>query len=537
VSVISRNYEINQLNENVKRYCLVIVFLCCHFLVAQIAKDTSAVLDISLYKLKAELEAATLKSNAADIAKANLRLGDFFNHLKLYTEATKHYQAFLETHTSKDSLLVNVQNTLAGINLNLNKYEDAQHHALIGKHTSIELKYLKGQASSNLLLGSVAEKLGDYDEALDFQTESLSIFKTLNDSTGLAKTNENIGSIYEDLEQYNLAYTYFLTASRYAKNSDTDLQINITNNLGDIYRKTENYDEALVYTQNALQIAKTTNNETQQVSALKDMAKIYAALGNFEKAYTYLNNQRIASEDALVRNNMQLISAMEVMYGVRERKAEVELLNKQNQINKVRQQVIIIIASAVVLAFGLGLLYWIKRRKHEKHIFEYKQQLLQADLEKKTAEEQALNREIDIKISSLTNYSLHLAHKNKMLSDVSKTLSKLRGRQSDLVNKKLKELITHIELDINKNNEWTELMGYFSQIHPSFFKTLKNVASQKLSSSEMRLSMLLKLNLSSKEIAEILNITSDSVRIARYRLRKKLPLHSKEDLQGYLLNL
>jgi DNA-binding CsgD family transcriptional regulator len=80
-------------------------------------------------------------------------------------------------------------------------------------------------------------------------------------------------------------------------------------------------------------------------------------------------------------------------------------------------------------------------------------------------------------------------------------------------------------------------MSYFGQIHPSFFSKLKNDAKENLSSSEMRLCMLLRLNLSSKEIGEILRITSDSVRIARYRLRKKLPLESKDDLQAYLLNL
>ncbi|WP_299366053.1 tetratricopeptide repeat protein [Winogradskyella sp.] len=494
-------------------------------------------LDKKLYKLKVELETAKTAFNVPKIANAQLRLGDFFNQLGLYSEATKHYQAFLDIHKSEDSVLVNVQNVLAKINLNLNKYEDAKQHALISQKTSSQINFLKGKAVSNTLLGSVSEKQSNYEEALQYQNVSLSIFKTLNDSTGLARTNESIGSIYEDLEQYDLAYSYFLMASQYAVNSDSDLQINIINNLGDIYRKTKAYDQAIEKTQKALQLAKDNNNQTQQVSALKDLSKIYAELGDFEKAFHYLNNQSIVNENELVKNNTQLISAMEVLYDVKEKEAEVELLNKQNQINKVQQQVTLVLASAAFLAFVIGLLYWNKRRKHEKHIFEYKQQLLQADLDKKIVEEEALNREIDIKISSLTNYSLHLAHKNKMLSDISKTLTKLRGRNNELIDKKLKDLVKDIESDLDNKSEWTELMGYFGQIHPGYFETLKKAASQKLSSSEMRLCMLLRLNLSSKEIAEILHITSDSVRIARYRLRKKLPLDSKEDLQEYLLNL
>ncbi|WP_157811716.1 helix-turn-helix transcriptional regulator [Tenacibaculum sp. SZ-18] len=48
--------------------------------------------------------------------------------------------------------------------------------------------------------------------------------------------------------------------------------------------------------------------------------------------------------------------------------------------------------------------------------------------------------------------------------------------------------------------------------------------------------MLLRLNLTSKEIAEILNVTPDSVRVARYRLRKKLPISPKEDLVNFMLH-
>ncbi|MCB0469322.1 MAG: helix-turn-helix transcriptional regulator, partial [Flavobacteriaceae bacterium] len=62
-------------------------------------------------------------------------------------------------------------------------------------------------------------------------------------------------------------------------------------------------------------------------------------------------------------------------------------------------------------------------------------------------------------------------------------------------------------------------------------------ASSELSPAELRLCMLLRLNLSSKEIASILRITPDSVRIARYRLRKKLTINTKDDLQTFILNL
>ncbi|MEM1002414.1 MAG: tetratricopeptide repeat protein, partial [Bacteroidota bacterium] len=427
--------------------------------------EYSSSYDTNLYRLKTKLELAKTLSDVEGVGQANIELGDFFYKSKLYSEATKHYQEFLDVNENVDTIFVNVQNKMALINLNLNQYKEAKKHATIGQNSSNQIKYPLGNATSKTLMGSVEEKQGNYEKALDYQRQSLVLFKSLNDSIGLAKTNESIGSIYEDLEKYDLAFKYFSMASDYSRGlKDSDLKISIINNVGDIYRKTKSYELAIKETQRALDLAVKTNNQAQQVSALKDLAKVNADIGEFEKAYEYLNNQRIVKEEELVNSNAQLITTMGVLYGLKEKQAEVELLSKQNEINKAEKKVILVIGIAVLLALVSVLMYWKKRRNHDRRIFDYKQKLLQAEIDRKTAEETALNKEIDIKISSLANYSLNLAHKNKLLSDVSKTLTKLNGRNSVLVNKKLKELAAEIDFDIKKSNEWAELTSYFSQI-------------------------------------------------------------------------
>ncbi|WP_338732602.1 tetratricopeptide repeat protein [Mangrovimonas cancribranchiae] len=520
----------------IKHFIFLLGFLTSLTLSAQ-NKQVGKAVDAELITLKTALNKATVLQDSQKIAMAYLKLAEFYNRLHIDSEATKHYQHYLDIESEKDTGFVYVKNALGAINLDLKKFKDAKHYLQQSLLVSQELNYSKGQAKTHALLGSVYEKTKAYKKALKHQNISLSIFKSLNDSTGLAITNENLGSVYEDLEKYNVAYKYFKKAFSYAENGRSDIKINIINNLGDINRKSGHYNKALSYTEQALLLAQETQNNSQIESALKDLARIYAGLGDFEQAYQYLSHQSIVNEQEIERHNAELVSAMQVLYEVKEKEAELKLLNKQNQINTVRQYIILVCAVALLLALSVGFLYWKKKRKHEQHILEYKQQLLQADLDKKTVEEAALKREIDIKVSSLANYSLHIAHKNKMLSDVSRTLSNLKDRNVVLIKSKLIEITKDINSDLSNNNEWTELMSYFGQIHPDFFETLKKVALNKLSSSEMRLCMLLRLNLSSKEIAEILRITSDSVRIARYRLRKKLPINSKDDLQAYLLNL
>jgi DNA-binding CsgD family transcriptional regulator len=74
-------------------------------------------------------------------------------------------------------------------------------------------------------------------------------------------------------------------------------------------------------------------------------------------------------------------------------------------------------------------------------------------------------------------------------------------------------------------------------IHPNFVKKLSTYPKEQLSPAELRLGMLLRLNLNSKEIAAVLRVSPDSIRVARHRLRKKLGIEQKEELVHFLLGL
>ncbi|KJD35254.1 hypothetical protein PW52_11315 [Tamlana sedimentorum] len=516
-------------------YFLLIVVFGVKLLSAQDLVSKNAISKINT--IKGALNLAKHENDTLGIAKNFIYLANFYKNLGLDSEAIENYHNAQQIHLKKDTLFVYANNKIAFIHLHLKQYAEASQYSESSVSIAKSINYKTGLATANAILGSVYEKQSNYNAALGFQNESLQLFESLNDSTGIALTNENIGSIYEDLEQYDLARNYFNKAYSFESAKTSDLKINIINNLADVYRKQKQYNQALKLTEKALNLAKAQNNKQQEESALKDLARTYAELQDFKKAYEYLNRQNLISEQQLINQNTQLVSAMEVLYNVKENEAQVAILNKQNQINKTRQLAIIIISLAVILVFFIGVMHLKKRKKQEQKLLTYKQQLLQADLDIKTAEEAGLKREIDIKISALTNYSLNLAHKNKLLADISRTLNNLKSRNPELVKTKLIDIVNTINSDLSKENEWTELMAYFSQINPSFFKNLKTQVHEELTSSEMRLCMLLRLNLSSKAIASILNITPDSVRIARYRMRKKLPLSSKDDLQAYILNL
>ncbi|MDW5290632.1 tetratricopeptide repeat protein [Formosa sp. PL04] len=494
-------------------------------------------IDSVFTKLNKLLDKAEYTDNREELVKSHIQLANFYEHLGIANEAIKHYHDALEQHNQEDTTAVYIRNKMSRIYLSLKQYKNATTYLTKSLATAERINFKKGKATSYGLLGSVAEKEENYTLAIKNQEESLAIFKTLADSTGLAITYENIGSIYEDLEQFENALSYFLKAKTYSKNTPSYIKINILNNLGDAHRKMMKPHEALPYSLLALQKSKSAKNTYEEESALKDLALNYADLGDYKLAFDYMINYKDLNEKLIENQNAELVNSLQILYEVEEREAEVKLLNKQHEVNKIRQNIFLISGVFLLLLLLGWFLYFRKRKKQQSKIQHYKNELLQVNLDKKTQEEASLQRKNAIKTSALTNYSLHLAHKNKMISDISRTLSNIKDRNSVLMKSKLEAVIKDIDLDRSQEEEWTEFVNFFEQIHPNFFQNLKNDVTKELSASELRLCVLLRLNLSSKEIAAILRITPDSVRIARYRLRKKLPIDAKEDLQIFLLNL
>lgn len=117
------------------------------------------------------------------------------------------------------------------------------------------------------------------------------------------------------------------------------------------------------------------------------------------------------------------------------------------------------------------------------------------------------------------------------------TEDKIKGLKNS--NNKLKVSLKNDLDDLLRSNEPVDLESFFSnfeKLYPNFKVSLFKV-SQNLTANELKLAAFLRLNLTSKEISKLLNVHPDSVNKARYRLRKKLNLSSKEGLTTYILNV
>ncbi len=193
----------------------------------------------------------------------------------------------------------------------------------------------------------------------------------------------------------------------------------------------------------------------------------------------------------------------------------------------------------LLLLAGLGLLIIAPQRRFRKE----REQLQSEHRQKEAASRQELEQlkteklqaEITHKNQELASATLHLLQKSEILTKTGAQLQKIAQNSEETETRKaIQSLIRILERDAAFDDEWEQFALHFDQVHSDFLKRLQGLYPT-LTPKDQRLCAYLRMNLSSKEIAQLMNISVRSVEISRYRLRKKLQMgNSEENLAEFL---
>ncbi len=177
--------------------------------------------------------------------------------------------------------------------------------------------------------------------------------------------------------------------------------------------------------------------------------------------------------------------------------------------------------------------YYKKQRERllEKKTRELAVKELEAQKEIIQLKNTQLNNDIESKNRELAIATMNMIKKNETLNSIKQELQKQKTETQDV-----KPVIRLIDKNINNAEDWKFFEEAFNHADKDFFKKVKELHPQ-LTANDLRLCAYLRLNLSSKEIAPLLNISVRSVEIKRYRLRKKISLAREINLNDYFLNL
>lgn len=148
-----------------------------------------------------------------------------------------------------------------------------------------------------------------------------------------------------------------------------------------------------------------------------------------------------------------------------------------------------------------------------------------------------LEKELAAKNRELANAATNIVYKNEMLNSLHDELTKIKDANGNTLKPEQLRKVNHlIEEAHNDTRDWDLFEKSFNESHEDFFKKLK-AQYPTLVPNDLKLCAYLRLNMSSKEIASLLNISLRGVEIRRYRLRKKLNLEKDKNLSEFLIEL
>ena len=186
----------------------------------------------------------------------------------------------------------------------------------------------------------------------------------------------------------------------------------------------------------------------------------------------------------------------------------------------------------LLLIFIIHRVYRVHYKRHKKKVEQEKEKelaLLQLGNDRTVMKLQndKLQSEVESKNRELAVTTMNIVRKNELLMSIKEAL--LNSGNS-------KEVLHIVEDNINSEGDWEHFQEIFNQTDRDFLNRLKSLHPD-LTPNDIKLCIYLRLNLSSKEIAPLLNISTQSIEIKRYRLRKKMRLERNQNLTDYILKL
>ena len=199
----------------------------------------------------------------------------------------------------------------------------------------------------------------------------------------------------------------------------------------------------------------------------------------------------------------------------------------QDQADRTNKKIIAGSLLLIVIALIVAIIFLVQkqqlRRKKDQIIFERETALL-------TSEKQRLESELDSSKQLLASYTSSMLEKSQLLDTFKTEITNLKALKSkELAKEKTDRLDDLNNITLFTADDWFKFQELFEQVHKGFFARLKERLPH-LTPAETRLICLTKLQLTTKQMSDVLAVSPDTIKKTRYRLRKKLLESVTEDI-------
>jgi len=492
------------------------------------------------------LNLATLKKYQGDYQKANellnlirdesksllnlkvlQQLGENLRYQgKLDRSLVVWYEAMTIGEHLKDSAeIVDCYSGRGIVRLLQNELDKAELDFRVFKVYNIKINNKKKQALAQSLLSLVDYQKGDYERSIERSLESYNTRLEIGDVKGQGESLNNLALGYMALKNWNQALRYLEEAVQLkARANDLTQMTVILNNTGHCYKNLGNIDAALHFFQLALEKGKIYGQMGDVIVSYNNLVSLFESQDKYDQAFKF-QTELVELKDSLAE--------VEKLETIRELEVKYESDKKDQEITMLQQQQVIITNRWLTLALGLFLAIIIgtlifdnQKRNHRQQ-----QDLISAEDELQKAELKIMSDLLKHNQQKLSLYTENLIRKNELVNQLE---DKLRNAVEESDGDAKKEVkVNFSSVRILTEQDWEEFKQLFDNVHHGLRERLLSEYAS-LTLAEQRLFLLMKLSMSTKEIANILGVSPDSVKKSRYRLKKKLNLIGDVSLQEFI---
>ncbi len=470
-------------------------------------------------------------------AKAeNMRiLGDFIRAMEMYREAIK-----LTERTGNVKLMSSCYSSIGMVLLERKDPEKALVYFRETLSINKTIDDQKGISNTFTCIGKSYEELGDLDSSLMYFHKALNIRTIMKMDRAIAGSEYNIAGILIKMGKYVKAEESLQIAIENFENLDEKTGIIISKLRLAVSESKQGKSKAIQTATSALGLARKIDNPNLISHAYKVLSEIYANVNNYEESYNYLIMHERIQDSLFDTDKERMLAEFETKFQSDRKDNEIKLLKSKADIQQKNNFLLIILS--IVFAGVIVLLFFLFRIKsiafnRQQKLMEQENIIHAQENEINEKENMILHKQLETKNRELASKALEMLRFNDTISIVIEKLEGFNGKisKSPEESNHIRSIIFELE-NQTKQNIWSEFDKIFKNIHSGFYDKLLEICPD-LTATEIKIAALLKLNLTTKEIAAITFKSEGGIKTTRYRLRKKLALTSDENLVPFLMKI
>jgi hypothetical protein len=407
---------------------------------------------------------------------------------------------------------VNLLGAIGDLLFQMHEYRQAIQYLRWGISLPLDNKAVHTTSMNTLAMAY--QKTGNYDSALYWYGESMKTAIGTNNKIWTGIISGNIGSLYFENGQYNKALPLLWKDYYSCREAEPNNAANTLHRIALIYLRQQKNDSALLLAKEAVQVLENNPyyNAGFVSNSYKALTEVYKKTGLTDSAFSYAERYHRINDSlnqAVARNRADVV---QTKLDFEKTTNNITILLSEKQAEKFRRNILL---GSIFLLLIIGWIYfrWQKQRHQVKL-----QELLH---EKEMAE--ADMRNARARLDEFTRYSIE---KNELIEQL----------QQQLTQQNIKATEALLHQTILTETDWLRFKDMFDKANPGFINRLKEIAPG-ITTAEIRLATLTRLNIGNKHIASMLGIGTDAVRKTKSRLRQRLQLLAETELDDYIKSI